>query len=151
MSIILPYVSLVPVYMSITSKLKQQLARPVVIGIVSALGAAAMGKHYNMELPIIGAVSKPVFYGILGVGSSLVTETLHQWVLPYLPQSDTAVKAENALLSPAIHGIVNVATLKLLYPEMINVIGYQEPLLIGVGAEIVGGYSFDNLLMGYMS
>jgi hypothetical protein len=58
------------------------------------------------------------------------------------------VKAENALLSPAIHGLVNLGVLKVLYPGMLAEIGMQEPLLIGVGAEIAGGYSFhqDNEL-----
>jgi hypothetical protein len=132
--------------MSTSSKLKQQLARPIMIGIISALGAKAMGQEFSMELPLLGDVSKPIFYGVLGVGSSLVSETAHHWILPYLPQSASAVKAENALLSPAIHGLVNIGVLKLLYPGMLNTMGYQEPLMIGVGAEIVGGYSFDNFV-----
>jgi hypothetical protein len=139
--------------MSISSKLKNQFARPIAVGLVSALGAKAMGKDFNVTLPLLGDVSKPVFYGVLGVGSSMGTEILHNWVLPYLPQSDSAVKAENALLSPAIHGLVNLGVLKVLYPGMLAEIGIQEPLLIGVGAEIAGGYAFDNFIktMGFMN
>jgi hypothetical protein len=76
----------------------------------------------------------------------MASEVIHHWVLPYLPQSAAAVKAENALLSPLIHGAVNVGVLSAAYPNIIGAIGYQEPLMIGVGAEIVGGYSFDNFI-----
>jgi len=132
--------------MSTSSKLKSQFVRPIVVGLVSAVGAMAMGSSYKVDVPLLGSVSKSVFYGVLGAGSSLATETIHQWVLPYLPQSDTAVRAENALLSPVIHAGVNLAVLKLVYPGILNEIGMQEPILIGVGAELVGAYGFDNFV-----
>ena len=73
--------------MSTSSKLKQQFGKPIAVGIAAALGAKALGLAYNVELPLLGDVSAPVFYGVVGVASSLATETIHQWVLPYLPQS----------------------------------------------------------------
>jgi hypothetical protein len=130
-------------YMSTSSKLKNQFARPVVVGIVSAVGAMAVGLNYNVTVPIVGSISKPVFFGALGVASSLATETVHQWVLPYLPQSEFAVKAENALIAPAIHAALNVGALQLAYPNILKVFGMMEPALIGAGAEIAGGYSFN--------
>jgi hypothetical protein len=56
--------------------------------------------------------------------------------------------AENALLSPAIHAAVNVGVLMLAYPGIIRELGYREPVLIGAGAEVVGGYLYDGLLKG---
>jgi hypothetical protein len=129
---------------STSSKLKQQFVRPLVVGAISALGAKSMGGQYLVDMPLLGEVSKPVFYGVLGFGSSLVSETLHQWVLPYLPQSEEAVNAENALLSPALHAATNVLALKLLYPTILSYSGIQEPIVIGAGAEIVGDYAFSH-------
>ncbi len=97
---------------------------------------------------MIGDVSAAVFYGVVGVGSSLATETIHQWVLPYLPQSDYSVKVENALLSPAINAAVNVAFLKLAYPQVLNTLGYTQPIILGVGSQIVGDYAFANFIAG---
>ena len=134
--------------MSTSSKLKQQFVRPIVVGLVSALGARAMSVSYKVDLPLLGEVPKEVFYGVVGFGSSLATETLHQWVLPYLPQSAAAVKAENALLSPVLHAGVNFAVLRVLYPGILKEIGWQEPVMLGIGSELVGGYSFDNFIRG---
>jgi hypothetical protein len=127
---------------STSSKLKQQFVRPIGVGLVSALGARAMGVQFRITMPLLGNVSKPVFYGVLGFGSSLVSETLHQWVLPYLPQSEEAVNAENAVLSPALHALTNVVALKVIYPGILEDHGLQEPILIGAGAEVLGDYGF---------
>jgi hypothetical protein len=130
-----------------SSKLKNQFLRPLVVGAVSAVGAMAVGANYNVTLPLLGAAPKAVFYGLLGAGSSFATETVHQWVLPYLPQSDSAVRAENALLAPAIHAGINVAALQVFYSSMLKDIGFMEPILIGAGAEVVGAYGFDAFLL----
>jgi hypothetical protein len=132
----------------ISLKLKNQFIRPLVIGAVSAVGAMVVGKPLDGEigLPLLGAVSKPVFYGVLGATSSLATESVHQWVLPYLPQSDAAVKAENALLSPAIHAALNVGFIYLFDAELLRDIGMQEPIMLGIGSEIVGGYAFESFV-----
>jgi hypothetical protein len=71
---------------------------------------------------------------------------VHHWVLPYLPQSASAVKVEAALLAPAIHAVLNVAVLKLAYPALLKEVGMGEPMLIGVGAEIVGDYGFTHFI-----
>lgn len=107
-----------------------------------------MGMSYNVSLPLLGIVSKPVFYGVLGFGSSLASETVHQWVLPYLPQSEEAVRAENALLSPAIHAGINLAVLKFGYPGLFGEQGWQEPVMLGIGSELVGDYAFSNFVLG---
>jgi hypothetical protein len=132
--------------MSVSEKLKSQFVRPVVVGIISAIGAKAMGLKYDVGVPLLGDVSAPVFYGVLGTASSLATETIHQWVLPYLPQSDSAVKAENALLSPIIHAALNVGVLKLAYPGILNEMGYKDPIALGIGAEFAGEYAFESFV-----
>lgn len=134
--------------MSTSSKLKEQFAKPVIVGLVSAIGAKALGMDYNVQLPLIGDVSAPVFYGVLGTASSLATETLHQWVLPYLPQSSYAVQVENALLSPAINAALNVGVLYLMYPGILNVNGYTNPVVLGAGSQIVGAYGYNNFIAG---
>jgi hypothetical protein len=102
--------------MSTSSKVKSMLVKPIIVGLVSALGAKVMNQDYSVTIPYIGTtISGPVFYGLLGTASSLATETVHTWVLPYLPQSASAVKAEAALLSPAIHAALNVGVLTLGY------------------------------------
>ncbi len=139
--------ALPPLYMSTSSKLKNMLAKPIVVGLISALGAKAMGQDFNVE--VLGTtLSGPVFYGVLGVGSSLVAETAHQFVLPYLPQSDTAVKVESAALGPLLHAATNIVAMKILCPAMLasDVVGYQKPIIIGAGAEFVGAYAFDNFV-----
>jgi hypothetical protein len=129
--------------MPTSTKLKNQFIRPLVVGAVSAAGAMALGQNFNVRVPILGSVSKSVFYGLLGAGSSLATESIHQWVLPYLPQSEAAVRAETALIAPAIHAALNVGVLSVAYPSIVNESGMLEPVLIGAGAEVVGAYSFD--------
>jgi len=136
-----------------SSKLKQTFVKPLVVGIISALGSKVMGANYNVGIPLLGDVPAAVFYGLLGTGSSLASETLHQWVLPYLPQSAEMVKMENAVLSPALHGGLNVAVLYFAYPGILKEFGYLNPLLLGAGAEVLGSYSFDNFVavMSWMS
>jgi hypothetical protein len=131
-------------YMSLSSKLKSQFIRPIVVGIVSAAGAAAIGMQWKrVSVPLLGDISKPTFYGVLGAASSLATESIHQWLLPMLPQSEAAITAENALLAPAIHAAVNVGFLQLAAPRILEENGYTESIIIGAGAEVVGSYSFD--------
>ncbi len=124
------------------------LAKPITVGIVAALGANAMGAAYSVGFPIIGEVPAALYWGMLGTGSSLVTETLHTWVLPYLPQSDYSVKMENALLSPAINAAVNVLALKVFYPDILEFTGYTQPIAIAVGSQIAGDYAFTNFIAG---
>ena len=129
-------------------KLKQTFMKPVVVGVVSYLGAKALGldKEVLDVNTAIGKIPGAMFFGALGAGSSLVTESVHQWVLPYLPQSPEAVKVEDAILSPAIHAAVNVGAIYFLYPEMLKNIGIQKPVLLGAGAEVAGSYGFDNFI-----
>lgn len=133
--------------MSTSSKLKSMFAKPIVVGIVSALGAKALGQDFKVDV-LNTSLSGPVFYGLLGVGSSLVAETAHQWVLPYLPQSESAVKMESAALSPLLHAATNIVAIKVLCPVMLShpAVGYQNPIIIGAGAEFVGAYAFDNFI-----
>ena len=136
-------------YMSTISKLKTMFAKPVVVGLVSALGAKAMGQDFSVDVRPIGMLlSAPVFYGVLGLGSSLAAETLHQWVLPYLPQSEMAVKMESAALSPVLVAATNVIAIKILTPAMLTHpdVGYTAPIIIGAGAEFVGSYAFENFI-----
>lgn len=134
--------------MSTTDKLKETFAKPIVVGLVSALGSKALGngQSFNVALPILGEVNSMVFYGLLGLGSSLATETLHQWVLPLLPQSGQAVQIENAILSPVIHAAVNVGVLSLGWPSVIKEFGYSNPIMLGVGAELAGSYAYLNFV-----
>src|SRR6185312_13179668 len=124
---------------------KQQFVRPAVVGIVSGAIASMSGRDYQ-SLVFGYEVPKWAFYGALGFGSSFVSETLHQWILPMLPQSQQAVTAENALLSPAIHAAVNLTALSIVYPSVIKEEGWMEPVAIGFGAEFIGDYSFNNFL-----
>src|SRR6185312_15948170 len=104
---------------------KQQFVRPAVVGIVSGAIASMSGRDYQ-SLVFGYEVPKWAFYGALGFGSSFVSETLHQWILPMLPQSQQAVTAENALLSPAIHAAVNLTALSIVYPSVIKEEGWME-------------------------
>src|SRR6185437_15702659 len=125
--------------MSTSSKLKQQFVRPAVVGLVSGAIASASGTDFDAA--VFGAeIPKWAFYGLLGFGSSLVSESLHQWILPMLPQSQQAVTAENALLSPVLHAGVNLAALSIVYPTAIKVDGWMVHVGIGIGAEVVGDY-----------
>ena len=132
--------------MSTASKMKDMLAKPLVIGVISALGSKALGIDIDVGIPLLGDVNSVIFFGLLGAGSSVATETLHQWVLPYLPQSSEMVKIENALLSPALHAAVNVGVLYFIYPAMLKTYGYTNPILLGIGSEIAGSYAYDNFV-----
>lgn len=128
---------------SITDRLKSQFAKPIVVGAISYLAAGLTGEKFNVTLPLLGEVSKSTFYGLLGVGSSMGAEVLHNWVLPYLPQSDMAVQAENALLAPALSGAINIAAIQLIGSSgLAEASGYMEPFLLGAGSQIAGDYSF---------
>jgi len=131
--------------MSTSSKLKQQFVRPAVVGIVSGAIASMTGVDYDAQ--VFGyEIPKWAFYGALGFGSSLVTESLHQWILPMLPQSQQAITAENALLSPAIHAGVNLTALSVFYPQAIALDGWMLPVGVGIGAEVIGDYSFNSFI-----
>lgn len=134
--------------MSTSSKLKQQFGKPIAVGICAALGAKALGLDYNVQLPLLGDVPAAVFYGVVGVGSSFATETIHQWVLPYLPQSAYATQVESAALSPAINAALNIGILKMWYPGVVDTLGYMNPVMLGVASQVAGAYAFDNFITG---
>ena len=94
---------LATLYMSTSSKLKETYTKPLVVGLVSALGAA-MGQNFKVDIAMLGVngISAPVFYGVLGATSSLAAESLGKWVLPYLPQSESMAQMEAAALAPAL-------------------------------------------------
>ena len=56
------------------------------------------------------------------------------------------IKFENALISPALHAGINLVALRVLVPGMVTTLDWKTPAIIGAGAEVVGGYAFDNFL-----
>ena len=62
------------------SRLKDQLGKPLTVGILSGLGAKALGVTYDVNLPVLGQVSGVTFYGIMGAASSSVSEVLKNWI-----------------------------------------------------------------------
>ena len=141
---------LATMYMSTSSKLKETFTKPLVVGLVSALGATAMGQNFKVDITMLGVngISAPVFYGVLGATSSLAAESLGKWVLPYLPQSESMAQMEAAALAPALSAATNVLAIKLLCPAMLDhpMVGYKTPLILGAGAEFVGTCAFDNFI-----
>ena len=130
-----------------SSKLKQTFAKPIVVGLIAAIGAQALGANFDVK--VVGVtVSSTVFYGVVGVGSSLATETVRNFVLPYLPQSAYATQVEAAVLAPAINAALNLGFLQLVYPSIIAAGGYMQPLILGVGSQVAGSYAFDNFVSG---
>jgi hypothetical protein len=132
------------------SALKTQLVKPIVVGLTSAVGQAALYDKFNFRLPVLNIdVSSPVFFGLLGFMSSEISEVLKNYLLPMLPQSFAASQSEAALISPLLHGGINMLAVHVVNPQLAADIG-MEPLVLGVGAELVGAYSYDNFVRDYL-
>lgn len=138
--------------MSTKFKLIEQFAKPSMVGVLSYFGSMAMLPQQSVN--VMGySMNSHLFYGLLGVGGSFVSELAHNWLLPYLPGNDKFAQTESMLLAPAVNaGIFALAT-KMFIPPLSAFdprLDLVRPALLGAGAEIGGQYVYEAVLMPYL-
>lgn len=140
--------------MSTSTKLITQFAKPLTVGLLSYFGSMTMLPGSSVS--ILGfSMDSHLFYGALGVGGSFASEMAHNWLLPYIPGNSKFAQTESMLLAPAVNaGLFAVAT-KFTIPSQIAFgmpvkTDLIKPALLGGGAEILGQYAYEAVILPYI-
>lgn len=126
------------------SKLSEQFIHPLIVGALGYAGSHFMGDGGKEAVVGSMSVSLPLFMGVLTGASSVVGETLKQWVLPMLPNNASYVSMESTFLGPAIVGGVDGLAAYLLTKTR-----FTEGLILGAGSEIAGSYLYSGVIQPY--
>lgn len=135
------------------SKLIEQFTKPAVVGAISYLGSMIVLPQNRFNVFSFNASSN-VFYGLLGVGGSFVSEVAHQWILPLIPSNSKFAQTESMLLSPLVNAGLFAMGTNLFYQRNsildTNQIDLIKPALLGGASEIGGQYLFEAVLQPYL-
>lgn len=132
-------------------KIIENFARPVIAGGISYVLASQMMNNYDIALlPFFPDISNNFMFGLLGAGSVLVSETIGNWILPYISHKSAQVeKSEEFLLSPAISAAIFQGFVMLNIPQLYDLVSFK-PSMIGAGADILSKYCYD-IVSNYMA
>ena len=137
--------------MSVRSKLTENFAKPVLVGVTAYLGSMALLP--TSSVVIMGnTMNSHMYYGILGVGGSFASELAHNWLLPYIPGNSKFSQTESMILAPAVNAGIFVLGTKYFIDRQIFQPGVDliKPALLGGGSEIVGQYVFESVIKSYV-
>jgi hypothetical protein len=129
---------------STMQKLEQNVSKPIASGLIAAGISLAMGDgQYQMNLGPIGEQSLPVANGIITGITSLATETISLWIMPYITPH---YQITTGVLNPLVAGATCAATHHfLLGDDAYN--SMQKSFAIGALGDIGGQYVETNILL----
>lgn len=139
--------------MNYQGRLVTNFTKPLVVGILTYFLSMVVfpNSRYNVRLPFsVGTVSFATYMGLLGSVSSFGTQTVSNWILPYIPGNSSYANVEQALLEPGVNGALNVLVTYMLYPGLYNDIGALKLFGTGLGAELGGDYIYKNFVLPYV-
>ena len=139
--------------MSLTSKLASQFGRPLTVGVLSFFGSMAFLPQSSAN--IMGySLSSNMYYGVLGVAGSFVSELGKNWILPMIPNNMPFYQTEAMLIAPLLNaGIFALGTKYMVGSSDIysgSNPGLLYPALLGGGAQIGGSYIYDAIWKPYV-
>lgn len=135
--------------MSLGYKLTDQFTRPLVVAGLSYLASKTMNSEHfdSVQLPFTSMqVSLHTYLAMVGGGASVLSETLSNWVYPYLPQSEAFATYEAALTRPALNGLMNIGFTRVLYPSVYTSVGPTNLFAVGGLSELGGDYVYTNFV-----
>jgi len=143
--------------MSLTSKLSSQFGRPLTVGVLSYLGAMAFLPQSSANI-MNYSINSNLYYGILGVAGSFVSELGKNWILPMIPNNMPFYQTEVMLIAPLLNaGIFALGTKYMVGGSGSAVFaggsspGLLYPALLGAGAQIGGSYLYDAVWGPYVA
>jgi hypothetical protein len=135
---------------SLSSKVVNQLIKPVENYALTYLGAKLMGFSGRMENRYLGdrdTVSQ------LALGSaicSLATESIHNWVLPQVAAGDQIYSSASMLLNPILQASFVYAYSSLTAPGKTELYG-TNLMLLAAGSEIASTYVNDGFVQPWLN
>jgi hypothetical protein len=136
--------------MSYKERAVSTFTKPLIVAGISCLASMAFnsGNELMVRLPVTGnIVSLHTYLGILGGLSSLGTQTVSNWILPYVPMNGKYASYEASLMEPAVNGALDVALTYFEYPAIYKEVGAIKLFGIGVTGQFGGDYVENNFLM----
>lgn len=125
------------------------ITKPIIVGGLSYMASVViMGDAKSLvTLPLVNKnVSVHTYMGLLGGLSSLGTQTVSNWILPYLPMNSSYASYESALLEPAVNGGLNVAATYILFPSLYKEQGALKLAGTGLIGELGGDYIYQHFI-----
>ena len=140
--------------MSLTSKLASQFGRPLTVGVLSFFGAMAFLPQSSANI-MNYSLNSNLYYGILGVAGSFVSELGKNWILPMIPNNMPFYQTEAMLIAPLLNaGIFALGTKYMVTGGGAlfegNTPGLLYPALLGAGSQITGSYIYDAVMKPYV-
>lgn len=117
--------------------------------IAAAFGAAGSKFYYPRGATVstaIGAFSLPLVLAAATGVSSLVSDTLHDYVFPAIHLNEKLGDQISATVSVGASAASVVGVSYLLQPDLISNIGVAKLASIGVLAEVASSYIYSNYL-----
>lgn len=143
--------------MSTTMKLSENFVKPIAAGLLTYLGSMALNNSHNVKVFSVD-VNNHMFYGALSTGGSFVSETVHEWVLPYIPKNKKLAQTESMLLAPVVNGLVLVGgkyyvgkNQPSIFDTQINAEDNKKMFLLGAASEVGAQYAFEAFLEPWLN
>ena len=116
----------------------EMVGKPVMVGVTAAVASKFLFPGDD-TIPVFGMeVSQMVAVGVAVGGASAIGGIASGYILPMLPQSEEAAKAEGMILTPAMTAAATYAVARML-----GDVPNPFPLLaLGAGSEIAGTYAW---------
>ena len=101
------------------------------------------------------SLNSNLYYGILGVAGSFVSELGKNWILPMIPNNMPFYQTEAMLIAPLLNaGIFAIGTKYMVTGGSAlfggSTPGLLYPALLGGGAQIGGSYIYDAVMKPYV-
>ena len=132
-------------------KMIDQITKPILNGLMTYVGAKALGLKYDTNLPIINrSYEAPMALAIAAVPASFVTEMAHNFVLPGINQHSKMGQMEAMVLSPIIQGALLAGIVQTGGSVQLNNLGTMKVFGLGAGSEVISTYAFESVLRPFL-
>jgi hypothetical protein len=103
----------------------------------SKYGRAVNFQGYQLPLYVVG--------GALGIGSAVMSDAIHQLVLPKVSANQRIRHIEASILAPSVAGATTLVGAKLIHPDLPNELGQVALFGYAAVAEILGMWVSSNI------
>lgn len=133
---------------STSEKVERNLFKPLLVG---GLGSAILyqmpaDNYSKINVPVLGQVPAPVFFGACIAGGSFLGEIAHNWVYPSLHVSEKWEEPASAVTSAVLTGGATALGAGMLNSKIIQIEGVNKLVMVGAGAEVLGDYVYSKIL-----
>lgn len=135
-----------------TEKAVDMLAKPLINGMLSYASYKALAPNFDTflinSLGYKQEMSFSTVVGAVGVASSLLAETLHNYVLP-AAQSEKLAYTESMILTPVMGAVSQLGIVALLNPSAVDSIGAIKIGATGAASQIGTTYLYEGFVAPY--